>query len=611
MKKEGNRRLFTMFPEITTAQWEEKIMNDLKGADYQRKLMWRTDEGVHVKPYYRSEDLEGLDYLNPLGQLKDTSKSPNQWIICQDIFPGNEPGMANSRILDALKGGAETIRIHLEDSPVPDVEMLRTLLEGVSLGETEILFRGSLMADAVYQQYCNLAQDKGVAKEELRGSPGADPFGKMARSGIPIASLENLARLVKKVKQDSPAMRVIDVNGCLFQNSGSNLVEELAFTFAMANEYLALLTSKGIDPVDAFSTIQLNLAAGSNYFFEVAKIRAARILWGKICEGYGIDPAEGKARIHSTSSEWNMTLYDPNVNMLRGTTEAMSAIIGGADLVTVLPFDYPYGKSTDFSDRIARNIQMILREEAYFDRVSDPASGSYYIESLTDEIGERAWDLFRETEAKGGFMKAFESGWIQEMVAQSRAKKLERAATGRDRILGTNAYPDFNEMILENLGQKKEQEKNESGITPLIPFRPSGLFEEVRLATEQSGKRPRVFLFKYGNPAWVAARAVFSGNFFACAGYEILDHQAFNSITEGIVAVNEADPDMVVLCSSDDAYVSIVHEISGALNHRSILVVAGYPKDSMEVLKNAGVEHYIHMQSNLLDSLKTFNKLLL
>ncbi|MCK4747678.1 MAG: methylmalonyl-CoA mutase small subunit, partial [Bacteroidales bacterium] len=582
MKEEDNKQLFTEFPEITTAQWEEKILADLKGADYQKKLIWRTDEGVDVKPYYRAEDVDPLGYLKHAGKLKKTDSAPNQWTICQDIFPGEDPQETNSRIKSALKGGAEAIRIHLGDAPPIGQEMIHSLLEGIPLGETEFIFQGSLMADALYELLCTFAHSKGVNEADLKGSPGADPLGKMVVSGIPIASLENLGKLVKRVKKDSPDMRIIDVNGTIFQNSGSNLVEELAFGLAMANEYLAILTAQGIDPTEAISSLQLNLTSGSNYFLEVAKLRAARILWGKICEGYGVEPGEGKIRIHSTSSEWNMTLYDPYVNMLRGTTEAMSAIIGGADLVSVLPFDYPYGKSSEFSDRIARNVQIILREEAYFDKVADPSSGSYYIESLTDSIGEKAWDLFRETESKGGFRKAFESGWIQEMVLASRNKRAERAASGRGRILGTNAFPNFNELIYENLDERKMSASYETPLTSLVPFRLSSLFEEVRLETERSKKRPRVLLLKYGNPAWMTARAMFSGNFFACAGYEIVDLPAAGTIEEVIETARETDADIVVLCSSDDAYPTLAPSLHEALKERSIIVVAGYPADSLE-----------------------------
>jgi methylmalonyl-CoA mutase len=309
-----------------------------------------------------------------------------------------------------------------------------------------------------------------------------------------------------------------------------------------------------------------------------------------------------------------MTLYDPHVNMLRGTTEAMSSILGGADLVNVLPYDYPNGKGSIFSDRIARNVQIILREEAYFDQVADPASGSYYIESLTDSLAELSWDLFCEVESMGGFRKAFAAGWIQEKVEASRKKKTDRASSGKGRILGTNAYPNFHELNLHQLiASPKPEEKDTTGSTlrPIQPFRLSWPFEKLRLDTERSTKRPRVLLLKYGNPVWMTARATFAGNFFASAGYEIVDRSPFLNVEEGITFASSGDFDIVVLCSSDDVYGETAPAVQKALSGLSIVVIAGYPADNIDELKKAGLEHFIHRNSNVLQTLTSFNKALL
>jgi methylmalonyl-CoA mutase len=309
-----------------------------------------------------------------------------------------------------------------------------------------------------------------------------------------------------------------------------------------------------------------------------------------------------------------MTLYDPHVNMLRGTIEAMSSILGGADMVNVLPYDYPNGKGGKFSDRIARNVQIILREEAYFDQVADPASGSYYIESLTDSLAEKAWNLFCEVESMGGFRKAFAAGWIQEKVEFSRTKKTDRASSGKGRILGTNAYPNFHELNLHQLiASPRTEEKDTAGSTlrPIQPFRLSWPFEKLRLDTERSTKRPRVLLLKYGNPAWMTARATFAGNFFASAGYEIVDQSPFLNVEEGITFASSGDFDIVVLCSSDDVYGETAPAVQKALSDLSIVVIAGYPADNIDELKKAGLEHFIHRNCNVLQTLTSFNKALL
>jgi methylmalonyl-CoA mutase len=614
MKEEGAKKLFTEFPEISTSMWEEKIRSDLKGDDYDKKLIWNSDEGISIKPFYRQEDIEALDYIEVIRNLKNQSDAPNGWLICQQLTPGKKLQKTNKRIKAALKGGAQAIRIQLGDARFSEVPVLEELFEGISLRETELHFGGCPRADALYSSLCSMASHKGSEISELRGCLGADPLGKMAETGIPIASFENLGKLVKKVKASSPEMKVIEVHGSLIQNASSNLVEELAFSMAMASEYMAVLTDQGIDPLTAQDALLLYLGSGPNYFMEIAKLRAARILWVKIAEAYGVETSMARIRIHSVSSQWNMTLYDPHVNMLRGTTEAMSSILGGADLVNVLPYDYPNGKGSAFSDRIARNVQIILREEAYFNQVADPASGSYYIESLTDSLAGKAWGLFCEVESMGGFRKAFATGWIQDKVEASRKKKTDRASSGRGRILGTNAYPNFHELNLHQLiTSPKIAEMDISGSTfrPLQAFRLSWPFEKLRFETEGSERRPRVLLFKYGNPVWMTARATFAGNFFACAGYEIVDRTPFNSVKEGIAYATSRHFDIVVLCSADHVYCGTAPAVQQALSGKSIVVIAGYPADNIDDLRKAGLEHFIHRESNVLQTLSSFNKMLL
>jgi methylmalonyl-CoA mutase len=612
MTQEGNHPLFRDFPGISTARWEEKIREDLKGVSYET-LFRETDEGIRINPFYRSSDLEGKAYLDHAGSLKSLGSlgdAPNGWTLCQDIFLSGSPEESNAAILSALKGGAGAIRIRLHKTIYRGKEMLSTLFEKVPLDATGVLFQGYLGADLLYENLLEVAKGRGLDPFKMKGSLGADPLGKMVETGIPVASFAALAKMVRKAKKTTPDLRVVDINGALFQNAGSNLVEELAFSLAMANEYLAILTGQGIPASDAIGSMQLSLATGPAYFMEIAKLRAARILWARICKEYGLEPGASRIPIHATTSEWNLTIYDPYVNILRATTAAMSAILGGADLVTVLPYNHPYGYSNLFSDRIARNVQVILRDEAYFGRVTDPAAGSYYIENLTAEMAEKAWGLFLEAEARGGFRKAFEKGWIQEKVVQSRHKKADSIASGKVKLLGTNAYPLFDEMILDQVIPSRDAGIPGQALVPLQPFRMASIFEEVRLETERSGKRPVAFLFKSGNQEAANARATFSGNLFACAGYRILDPPVFASIHEGIRAAIESKADVIVLCSSDDNYRSIAPAVLETLKEPALIVVAGYPADSVEELKRAGIKYFIHSRSNLLDTLRQFNKLL-
>jgi methylmalonyl-CoA mutase len=605
------KKLFSEFPEITAADWEEKIRTDLRDKEAIQHLTRMGEEGIEIKPFYRKEDNKSLAYLERIQELKKSGYAPNSWTICQDISPGNDILSARQSIVDALNGGAEAIRLQLPSSTDKDLSGLDNLLGEFSPGKTELLFQGNMSADSIFQFLSKKAASTGNSYTKLRGCLGADPIGFMVTSGFPVASMENLRRLVAEATQQFPGLRVINICGASIQNAGSTLVEELAFTLSMASDYMSTLTEKGLDPQQVQDSLQLNFSAGPGFFMEIAKLRAARILWAALVTSYGVDPSSATVTVHTTSSSWNLTLFDPYVNMLRGTTEAVASVLGGADIVSVLPFDYPYGDSSGFSTRIARNVQLILREEAYLDRVADPASGSYFIEYLTDSICERSWNLFKEVETMGGFQKAFEKGWIQDRVKGSKTRKLENFSSGKNILVGTNAFPDFNEVLLKQMQKEKEEPEQRSSLPSLLPFRPSEPFEKIRLATAEANKPPGVLLFKYGPPAVAQVRASFSGNFFACAGYTILDHTPFTSIEEGIKVAKESKCEVVVLCSSDELYEDFATGVYRELKDTTLIVIAGFPTQSIDKLKKAGLVHFIHRKSNLLEELEAFNSILL
>ena len=337
--------------------------------------------------------------------------------------------------------------------------------------------------------------------------------------------------------------------------------------------------------------------------------------------------------IHSTTSAWNKTLFDPYVNLLRSTTEAMSAVIGGTQSLSILPFDTFYKDPDEFSTRLARNQQIILKEEVYLDKVVDPSAGSYYIENLTQLIAEAAWKVFLQVEEKGGMVEAVKAGFVQEIIEKSAAQRLEDIANRRLIQLGTNQYPNLNEEMLGQIHFAEEDEELEEEIyadedmeiededeapstyKKLVLFGGSDAFDQLRLATEQfveeGNKKPAVFLFNIGNLAMRKARAMFTTNFFGCAGYEILDNSGFQTVDEGVEAAKASNAEIVVICSSDDEYATLGAEIATKLkaaNKEIILVVAGYPKEILDTLKQAGVEEFIHVRSNLLQTLESFQE---
>jgi methylmalonyl-CoA mutase len=327
----------------------------------------------------------------------------------------------------------------------------------------------------------------------------------------------------------------------------------------------------------------------------------------------GFDPTgvNVKMDIHCVTSEWNKTVYDPYVNLLRTQTEAMSAILGGTNSLTVEPFDIVFRQPDEFSERIARNQQLILKEEAYFDKVADPGAGSYYIETLTNLIAENAWKLFLEIEEKGGFLACLKTGYIQKKLTDSAEKRVSDVASRKAILLGTNQYPNIREKISESVDLKKVfNEKaviGDKNIEPVRRVRGSLRYDELRIAVDKAARRPVVFLLPIGNPAMRKARSQFSANFFGCAGYEIIDNQGFENTDEAVGKAIESKADIVVICSSDEDYLVFAPDIFTRLKDKAIIVVAGNPS-SIDELKSKGLENYIHVRSNVVEILNGFNE---
>lgn len=446
---EDDLQLLDDFPPVPTAAWEAAIQADLKGADYEKRLVWKTAEGIAVRPYYRKEHAPPAD-LAP-GQFPFTRGQARSWEIVED-----------------------------------------------------------------------------------------------------------------------PAPPAAAVNAARFHENGATSVEELAFALAEGVERLAAAPDAGQEA----ASLTFVFAIGSNYFFEIAKLRAARQLWAQAVTAFGVtDENAARMRIHSRTALANKSIYDPYTNLLRATTEALSAVIGGCDALTVLPARFPA--------RLARNVQLILKEECHLDGVADPAGGSYYIESLTDALAREAWALFQQIEQQGGFAAA--QAFIEQRLAASRAAKEKALATRRQVLVGVNNYPDLSERVLDDVTDLAHAE-----------WRMARAFEEIRLRTERhaaaTGRAPRVLLLKRGDLKMRMARATFCQNFFGCAGFEIVESA-------------ELDPaaDLVVLCSSDPEYLELAREIVPLTP--APVIVAGNPREHIAELQAAGVKGFVHVLSNQIETL--------
>ena len=413
---DSKEKLFSDFSPVTTEQWMEKVTADLKGADFEKKLVWKTNEGFKVKPFYRKEDLEGLKTTDALpGEfpyLRGNKKDNNEWLVRQEI---RVEGIC-----------AECVELNFSTCQGHVVDLANLLVE--------------------------YFQKKGYDLNKLHGSINFDYLNKMLAKGKEKGSLVDTAKALIAATAALPEYRVINVNALTLNNAGAYIYQELGYALAWGNEYMNQLTEAGIPAATVAKKIKFNFGISSNYFLEIAKFRAGRMLWADIVNSYlaeGDCKCAAQMKIHAETSSFNLTVFDSYVNLLRTQTEAMSAALAGVDSMTVVPFDKAYETPNDFSERLARNQQLLLKEESHFDKVIDPAAGSYYIENLTVSIAKQAWDLFLAVEDEGGFYAAVKAGKVQGAVNASNKARHEAVAKRKEILLGTNQYPNFTELAGE------------------------------------------------------------------------------------------------------------------------------------------------------------------
>ena len=609
-------KLFDMFPPVSTEEWVAKINVDLKGADFNKKLVWRTNEGFNVMPFYRKEDIEGLPSVGSMpGQFPYVrgTKTNNDWLIRQQIL-GETATEINANAKHAIEKGVESLGISMRGLEASD---LAAVLDGIDLNKIEInIICCPRKAEEMAKALVELVEKAG-AVATFKGSVGFNPFKRLLKHGLEFPKdIKETASAVYEAVKPVAGLRCFAVDSFLLNNAGAYITQELGYALAWGAEWLTVMTEAGLTPCEVNGRIKFNMGISSNYFMELAKFRAARMLWAEIVKAYGADEDCCKMAVHAVTSEFNMTIYDAHVNLLRSMTETMSAALAGVDSIETLPFDLVYTQPNEFSERIARNQQHLLREESHLNKVVDPAGGSYYIETLTCSIATQAWKVFNEVEDNGGFYEMLKKGEIQAKVNESGVKRHLDVARRKEILLGTNQYPNVNEMALDKI--KKEGcacgcgcgEAADDAVEYLNFDRAASQFEQLRLDTERAANRPKVFMLTIGNLAMRLARAQFSGNFFGCAGYEIIDNNGFATVKEGIDAAIEKGADVVVLCSSDDEYAQYAPEAFKELDGRAEFVVAGAPA-CMDELKAQGIENFIHVRVNVLDTLVAFNAKLL
>ena len=609
----NKEKLFAEFTAPTRQEWLDKIGVDLKGADFNKRLVWRTNEGFNMQPFYRREDVLGLKTPDSLpGQfpfVRGNKINSNVWYVRQNM-DASDPAAANAKALGVLNRGVDSLGFRIPGDKVC-LQTVETLLKDIRCDIVEVNFSTCKRHSVELAQLLAAYYDQqGYEKEKIVGSINWDPMEKIVMKGKNVIGLLPLAKDLVEATKNFPNFRVITVNAAALNNAGAYIVQELGYALSWGNEYLQQLVDAGVEPTLAAKKIKFNMGISENYFMEIAKFRAARLLWAEIVKQY--EPkcdCACQMCVNAITTSYNMTMFDSYVNMLRSQTETMSAALAGVHSIVVTPFDVAYEDTTEFSERIARNQQLLLKEESHFDKVVDPAAGSYFLEELTAKLAQSAWNIFLKVEGEGGFLAAIKAGSVQDDINATNAKRHADAAKRREFVLGTNQFPNFTE---KSDGKKPIVHQCNCSTQAEAPYksiqstRLAADFEALRMETEQAAKVPVAFMLTIGNLAWRQARAQFSSNFLACAGYKIIDNLGFDSVEAGVDAALKAGADIVVLCSSDDEYAQYAVPAFKYLDNRALFIVAGAPA-CMDDLKAEGIENFVHVKCNVLETLKAYN----
>jgi methylmalonyl-CoA mutase len=463
----ANHNLFSDFEAVSSKQWKQQIQYELKGADYNETLVWESPEGIKVKPFYHTDEMEtNLNAITP----------SKPFAIVQNIFV-HDVQKSNARALETLQRGAESVRFTLEN----DAISVEELMQNLPLENVNYYFNLPFLS----VEFTNKINDF-ASKNKATIFIQNDPIGQLAKDGNWFENLEKDFEKLNIIAKNSHPLEgcptggvasFLSISSGIYQNAGANIVQQLAYTLAQANEYFNRI------PV-INQPITIEVAVGTNYFFEISKLRALRLLFNTLASEYNHN---FDCHIIVTPTKRNKTLYDYNVNMLRTTTECMSAILGGADGVANLAYDAIYHKDNEFGDRISRNQLLVLKHESYFDKVNNPADGAFYIETLTEQLAEKALELFKDIEKNGGLISQLIDGTIQRKINESAQKEQELFDSGKEVLLGTNKYPNKNDQMKNDLELYPfvKQNARKTLITPIIEKRLAEKLEQERLSQEQ------------------------------------------------------------------------------------------------------------------------------
>ncbi len=656
------------FSAPSADEWRAAAVASLGGQPFE-KLISRTYEDIPLQPLYRREDTADLPFAQTLpgqppylrGRMA-TGATQHGWAIAQEISE-HDPAAFNAALIAALEHGQTAVTIRLDDGAGVGLRLATAAdaavaLRGVYLHGLPIILHAGPTALPLLALLV-AARPAGTAEggpAELTGSIAADPLAALAETGalpLPLASAyDDMAAVAEWAATAAPGLATVAVRADLYHEAGGSAVHELAFALATGAAYLRALTERGVAIDTAAAAVALHFAIGGQFFMEVAKLRAARLLWTQVVAAFGASPAAGAPHIHTRTARRNKSAIDPHINMLRATTEALAAAVGGADSICVAPFDEPFRSPDDFSRRIARNVQIILQDEAHMKRLIDPAGGSYAVESLTDQLARAAWALFQEIERQGGMAAALENGFIQSSIAAVAGKRAAALAKRRDVLVGVNQFANPNEQLsapsapaVQPAADDAEREgplpaglaegvaaaarldaaiaaaaagatrsqlatalRGDSAgalpsptATPLRLARAAEPFEALR---RKALVAPRLFLANLGPPRQHKARADFTQGFFEVGGFRVITNNGFATPDEAAAAALASGAPAVAICSTDETYPELVPPLVAAIKAaapQTVVILAGRPAEQVEALRAAGVDEFIYFGA---DSLK-------
>ena len=588
-----NKSLFSDFSPVSNQDWLERVTIDLKGEDFNRKLVWKNLSNIELQPLY-SEVSHRLDH---------TGENAKTLINYRNIIVDSAE-TANNLALKAIEEGVTGLLFDIKKK-VSATELLKK----VNLDKVAVSFVLSTDEIAFAKDFFAFAAENLSNKKNLKGYFDLRIISDYLKTAkLEVGKFETGKQLVE-LASDYPNFKAITVSGNTFLNAGSNQVQEVAYTLNALVYMIEQYSKNDISVETIFNNLHVKLAIGSEYFIEIGKFRAFNSLLYEVAKKYGV--SKFNHMVTAKTSVWSKSITDAHANLLRATTEAMSAILGNVDGVLIDPYDKEFKAASNFSSRIASNIVTILREESYFGKVANPVDGAYYIEEVSAQIAEKALELFKDIESKGGFYQAFEDDVIQKQIAEIRQQKIKLISQRRLSMVGVNKYPN----LMETVNSKILSEAMDTDSRVLVPRRASLEIEAIRKATERLvekiNRRPTVALISFGNLTMRKARAAFSYDFIGVSGFEVLPEKSYESAEEAAKDSAQMAADVVVLCSSDPDYdenaLTFV-KMFRDLNQDKVLLLAGNPEHLMDQLSHAGLDGCINLKSDVITTISKVQK---